>query len=82
MARRHMLARRLDVAVAVVEEDVGAKGLQERALVAAAEEQGLVKTHPQWRRVRMTRLCAGAERAVTRAVRIGEFSIGNALWMA
>ena len=33
---------------------------------------------PHLRNVRITRLCAGAERAVTSAVRMGEFSAGNA----
>src|ERR1700744_4747967 len=34
---------------------------------------------PQRRSAKITRLCAGPERAVTRAVRIGEFSAGKAV---
>lgn len=45
MPRGDMAARGFDVVRGVVEEDVGAEGLQKRALVATAEEQCLVETH-------------------------------------
>ena len=38
-------ARGIDVVLRIAEEDVGAEGLEERALVAAAEEQRLVQAH-------------------------------------
>ena len=38
-------ARGVDVVLRIVEEDVGAEGIEERALVAAAEEQRLVQAH-------------------------------------
>jgi len=44
MPGRHalVLQRAVDVVLRIVEEDVRAEGFQERALVAAAEEQRLV----------------------------------------
>ena len=40
-----MLARRHDVVLGIVEEDVGPERVEERALVAPAEEQRLVQAH-------------------------------------
>jgi hypothetical protein len=36
---------------------------------------------PHFRKVRTTRSCAGAERAVTKAVRMGESSSENCAWI-
>src|SRR5438445_3625799 len=45
MPGRHVLTRRFDIVRRVVEKDVGAEGLEERPLVAAAEEQRLIQAH-------------------------------------
>ena len=61
----------------VVEVDVRAEHVQNRTLVDSAQKEGLIDPDPQARRVLTTRLCAGAFRAVTSAVRIGDSSSGN-----
>src|SRR5690625_4776817 len=45
VAGGYVVARRVHVERRVIEEDVGAKGFQERSLVAATQEQGLVDAH-------------------------------------
>src|SRR5690348_7704429 len=44
--RRHVAASRLDIDRRIVEEQVRAERLEERSLVAATEEQGLIDAHP------------------------------------
>src|SRR3546814_6141533 len=46
MAGGDVRAGRFDVVMGIVEEDVGAKGLQKRPLVAPTKEQCLVQSHP------------------------------------
>ena len=69
LRRRHvaaaLLAGAVDVVLRIVEEDVGTEGLQERALVTAAQEQCLVQAHAPLAQG-ADHSCAGAERAVTR----------------
>ena len=45
MPRRHMLARRLHVGRGIIKENVGAERVEERAFVAAPEEQRFVDAH-------------------------------------
>ena len=74
VAGRDMEARVLHVVLRIVEEDVGAEGFEERPLSRPPRNKASSRRTPHSRRVRITRLCAGAERAVTSAVRIGESS--------
>ena len=61
----------------IVEEDVGAEGFEERPLRARRGNSASSRRTPHSRRGAITRSCAGAERAVTSAVRIGEASLAG-----
>lgn len=77
MAGGDNLARPFAMAGLVVKKHIGCKGLQKRRFIQPAKKQRLVQTNIPPRSVRITRSWAGAERAVTSAVRIGQSPSGN-----